>query len=46
MEKMVKGGEKSIGLRMINDKKYNIIVIPSTKKRVFLDSDYTCLLNL
>lgn len=45
-EKMVLNGEKSIGLRMLKDKLYNIIEIPSVKKRVFLDSDYTCLIKL
>ncbi len=46
MEKMVKDGEKSIGLRMLNKSLYNIIVIESVKKRVFLDSDYTVLASL
>lgn len=39
-----KDEEKSIGIRHLND--YNIIQIPSTKKRVFMDSDYSILLNL
>lgn len=34
-------GEKSIGIRHLED--YNIIEIPSVKKRVFMDSDYTIL---
>lgn len=42
-EKMVLAGEKSIGLRLKDD--YDIIEIPSIKKRVFLDSDYSCLLK-
>ena len=37
-------GEKSIGVRHLDD--YNIKVIPSIKKRVFMDSDYSLLLNL
>lgn len=37
-------GEKSVGLRHLD--KYNIIDIPSTKKRVFMDSDYSVLKNL
>ena len=37
-------GEKSIGVRHLGD--YNIKVIPSIKKRVFMDSDYSVLLNL
>lgn len=46
MEKMVKDGKKSIGIKMLTDKSYNIIEIPSEKKRVYLDSDYTVLMNL
>lgn len=50
MEKMVKDGEKSIGLRMIDSKKpykklYNIVEIPSKKLRTFMESDYTFLVN-
>lgn len=45
MEKMVKDGKKSIGLKMFEDKSYNIIEIPSVKKRVYLDSDYTVLID-
>lgn len=45
MEKMVKDGKKSIGLKMFEDKSYNIIEIPSIKKRVYLDSDYTVLVD-
>ena len=37
-------GEKSVGLRHIG--KYRIIEIPSTKKRVFMDSDYSILKEL
>lgn len=37
-------GEKSIGLRHID--KYRMIPIPSVKKIVFMDSDYSVLLNL
>ena len=46
MEKMVKDGKKSIGLKMLKEKSYNIIEIPSVKKRVYLDSDYTILTSL
>lgn len=50
MEKMVLAGEKSIGLRMLqnkndNEKAYNIITIPSTKLRAFMESDYTYLVK-
>ena len=37
-------GEKSVGLRHIG--KYNMIEIPSIKRRVFMDSDYSVLKNL
>ena len=42
--KLEKDGEKSVGLRHLE--KYNIIEIPSVKKRVFLDCDYSILKNL
>ena len=41
---MKEDGEKSVGIRHIG--KYNIIEIPSTKKRVFMDSDYSILKTL
>ena len=37
---------KSIQLKMFEKNLYNIIEIPSTKKRVFMDSDYTILSTL
>lgn len=37
-------GEKSIGIRHLGF--YNIKEVPSVKKRVFMDSDYSILLNL
>ena len=51
MEKMVLDGEKSIGLRMIDDKKpykksYNIITLPSTKLRAFMETDYSYLVEV
>lgn len=50
MEKMVSDGEKSIGLRMIDEKKpykksYNILTLPSKKLRTFLETDYNYLVN-
>lgn len=50
MEKMVLDGEKSIGLRMIDNKKpykkqYNILVLPSKKLRTFMETDYTYLVE-
>ena len=44
--KMKEDGKKSVNIKMLTDKSYNIIEIPSTKKRVFMDSDYSCLKNL
>ena len=44
--KMKNNGEKSFNIKMLTDKSYNIIEIPSEKKRVYLDSDYTVLMNL
>lgn len=51
MEKMYKDGEKSIGLRMIDDKKpykklYNIITLPSKKLRTFMETDYNYLVEV
>lgn len=45
-EKMKKAGAKSINIKMLKDPNYNIIDIPSVKKRVFMDSDYKVLLDL
>lgn len=42
--KLIEDGEKSIGLRHLD--KYRIIEIPSVKKRVFMNSDYSVLTNL
>ena len=36
-----KEGKKSINIKMLEDKSYNIIDIPSTKLRVFMETDYT-----
>ena len=51
MEKMVLDGEKSIGLRMIDEKKpykksYNIITLPSKKLRAFMETDYKYLVEV
>lgn len=50
MEKMVLDGEKSIGLRMVDEKKpykkaYNIIILPSVKLRAFMETDYNYLVK-
>ena len=42
---MKEDGKKSVGIASIEDG-YNIIEIPSIKKRIFMDSDYSILLNL
>ena len=42
--KLKQDGEKSVGLRHLNE--YRIIEIPSIKKRVFMDSDYSILKTL
>lgn len=39
-------GEKSVGIRHLKDKEYRIIEIPGEKKRVFIDCDFSELLNL
>jgi hypothetical protein len=44
VKQLKESGEKSIGIRHLED--YNIYTIPSVKKRVFMDSDYSLLLNL
>ena len=50
MEKMVLDGEKSIGLRMVDEKKpykkqYNILILPSKKLKTFMETDYNFLAN-
>ena len=41
---IMKTGEKSVGIRHLN--KYNIKIVPSVKLRVFMESDYSILLDL
>ena len=38
-------GNKSISLKMLKDKSYYIIDLPSVKLRTFLETDYTYLVN-
>lgn len=45
IKKMKEDGKKSVGIKSIQDG-YNIKEIPSIKKRLFMDSDYSCLMNL
>lgn len=43
---MMNDGLKSINLRKIDElNKYYHIEVPSIKKRVFLESDYSCIIN-
>jgi hypothetical protein len=44
--KMKEDGYKSYNVKMVADKTYNIREIPSVKRRVFLDSDYSSLTQL
>lgn len=44
VKQMKYDGEKSVGIRHLD--KYRIIDVPSIKKRVFMDSDYSVLLSL
>jgi hypothetical protein len=51
MEKMVLEGEKSIGLRMIDEKKpykksYTIYKLPATKLRTFMEADLKYLVEV
>lgn len=46
IEKMIQDGKKSVNIRLIDDEAYDFVDIPSVKKRVFFDSDYSVLLNL
>lgn len=45
IKQMKEDGKKSVGLKAI-DEGYNIKKIPSIKKKIFMDSDYSCLMNL
>ena len=46
IDKMKKDGKKSVNIRKIDEEGYAYVNIPSTQKRVFLDSDYSVLLEL
>ena len=43
---LIADGKKSINIKMLGEKLYNLIEVPSKKKRVFLDSDYSILTTL
>lgn len=42
-EKIYTTGHKSIQLKMLGNDEYNILEIPSIKKRVFMESEYSIL---
>lgn len=44
--KLKEDNKKSFNIKMLEDTLYKAILIPSIKKRVFYDSDYSVLLNL
>ena len=44
--KMKNDGKKSVNILKSREEGYRIITIPSKRKRVFLDSDYSCLQDL
>lgn len=46
VKKLKEDGEKSFGIRHLNNDKYPSIILPSTKKRIFYDTDYSPLLKL
>lgn len=43
IEKMKIDGKKSINIKMLNSDEYKLTDIPSKKKRVFMESDYSIL---
>ena len=43
---MMKDGKKSVNIKMLEEKEYFMIDIPSKKRVLFLDSDYTVLTQL
>lgn len=43
---MKEDNRKSVNVKYLDSNEYNIIEIPSVKKRVFMDSDYRCLADL
>ena len=44
--KLKQDNKKSFNIKYVDSKEYECLVIPSVKKRVFMDSDYSVLLNL
>ena len=46
IREMKKDKLKSVNVKTVLDSKYKVIKIPSAKKRVFMDSDYTVLADI
>lgn len=46
VKKMKEDGHKSFNIKMLDKMDYKIIKIPSIKKRVFLESDYSVLADI
>ena len=46
ISKMKADGKKSVNIKKIDEEGYDYVRIPSVQKRVFLDSDYSVLLEL
>lgn len=46
VEKMKADGKKSFNIKDLDSDKYRIIKIPSIKRRVYMDSDYSVLTSL
>ena len=46
IEKIYNDGNKSIQLKMLTDKTYDLKEIPSIKKRVYLEADYSYIVDL
>ena len=44
--KLIKDDKKSFNIKMVGQEEYPSVVIPSVKKRVFMESDYSCLTEL
>jgi len=44
--KIKNAGHKSISLKMLDSAAYNIIDLPATKKRVFMETDFTYLVKI
>ena len=44
--KLKEDGKKSFNVKMLDASDYDYVILPSTKKRIFLDSDYSVLTQL